>query len=93
MGLLFTAAIVVAIVAVGVKRWQRGRAFRVSSKVEEDERPRSIATHADIADHLRCACGGKRIVEGEGPKRDVWRVVTRCGSCGNKRALLFRVGY
>jgi hypothetical protein len=84
---LFVAAIVAALVALGVKRWRRSS----SSRLEEDERARVITSHAEIRDYLRCACGGKRLVEGEGPKGDLWRVVTRCGSCDTRRALLFRV--
>ena len=87
MGLLFTLAIVVAIVVVVAKRWRRTRALRVT----EDERPRMVVSHAEIGEHMRCSCGGKRVVEGEGPKGDLWRVITRCGSCGLRRALLFQI--
>lgn len=87
MTLLFALAVVAALVAVGVKRWRSSSSLRPA----EDEKPRDIASHADIKDSLRCACGGKRLVEGEGPKGDLWRVVTRCGSCDARRALLFRI--
>jgi hypothetical protein len=86
VSLLFVAAVVAAMIALGVKRWRAS-----SSVLDEDEQPRVIASHADIRDYLRCACGGKRLVEGEGPKGDLWRVVTRCGSCETRRALLFRI--
>ena len=90
MGLLFVAAIVVAMAVVG---WKRLRRTKYDPRYEEDVAPRIVASHAEMDElvHARCTCGGKRIREGEGPSGDVWRVLTKCGSCGRRRALLFRV--
>ena len=99
MGLLFTLAIVVAIGAVFWKKLRHGGLRRGDGSVleyEEDVAPRIITSHDDIDGFMRCTCGGKRIKEGEGPRHAskdgaLWRVLTRCGSCGRRRALLFRV--
>lgn len=96
MGLLFTLAIVVAIAAVAWKRLQRSRRDGTEPGYEEDHAPRIVTSHADIDGYMRCTCGGKRKKLGEGPRHtsgdgELWRVLTKCGSCGRRRALLFRV--
>ncbi len=93
MGLLFTLAIFIAAAALGYKRIARNRALRKATW-SEDKEPRLVVSHAAVDDAVaeaRCSCGGARVVEGEGPKGELWRVLTRCRSCGARRAFLFRV--
>jgi hypothetical protein len=95
-GLAIGAAVLVAVVAVGLRSWRRGR-----ERVLPGRSPGSaiaIEDYTDIDVIVRgqdCECGGSFVMRGEGPVRggDGSIRMTRlgCRRCARERVLYFDV--
>jgi hypothetical protein len=96
MSFLFAFAI---LGTLGVVVWRRLQG-RGKGQIEEDREPRLVTSHEAIdreARALRCRCGARYSVVGEGPARagpmdgELWRVVLQCQGCDRRRAVVFRL--
>jgi hypothetical protein len=71
--LLFVAAIVAAVVAMGMRRWRRAGLYRAAATQPgaSEERAIYVRSYTEIDDHLAqrwCACGGFLERTGEGSR-------------------------